>query len=89
MTVEEGDPSEIGRPLKADELRAGMIVVVRPPGASNNLAVTVWVEEVSEDWVAFFSGIMQWHVVCRRHPDGTITDDKERLVQIFEYLGEP
>lgn len=55
------DPSEMGRELRASELKAGMIVFIEPPMPEDQprLAFTMWVVAVlpDSDLVVFFSGV--------------------------------
>ncbi len=78
---------DIGRELKADELEAATIVVIKSP--DRDFYVTMWVAAIDHDSVTFFSAIANWHVINARQPDGTIVDDQNREVHVFEYLGEP
>lgn len=78
---------EIGRLLRADELKAGTIVVVDPPDL--RMFVTMHVTEVRDNLVVFYSGILRTHVINLVRPNGEIIDDRGRVVRVFEYLGEP
>jgi hypothetical protein len=79
---------EIGRELKASELKPGTIVFVKVP--PTNLMATFWVEAVDLEkrMAVFYSGMYRWHVINFIQPDGSIHDDKGRVVHVFEYLGE-
>lgn len=79
---------EIGRPLRADELRPRQVVVIAPPDRPG-VFMTMWVEEVRDNLVVFFAGEMNWHVVNLVRDNGEIVDDQGRTVRVFEYLGEP
>jgi hypothetical protein len=81
------DHPEIGRELRASDLRPNTVVVVRPPG-HDDLSITLWVSAVTQDSVTFFAGDLNWMVINLVRPDGTIVDDKERVVRVFEYLGK-
>lgn len=76
---------EVGRELKASELKAGEIVVIEPPGHS--AMITMWVGEVREDTVVFYSGVKNWHVMNFVRDDA-VYDDQGRWVHVYEYLGE-
>lgn len=77
--------SEIGRELKASDLVPHKVVVVQPP--EQNIYATFWVEEVTADSVVFYASARNWIVMNFVRPDGTIWDDKDRQVHVFEYLG--
>jgi predicted nucleotidyltransferase len=77
--------SEIGRELTVTDLKVERVVVISPP--SINLMLTMWVEDIDETTVTFFSGVMNWRVI-NFVKDGTLVDDRGRLVRVFEYLGE-
>ena len=81
-----GTDDEIGRQLKAHDLKERQVVVIEPPGY--NLVCTMWVEHIDADIVVFWSSIFRWHIVNFRKPDGTIVDDQDRQVFVFEYLGK-
>ena len=78
--------NEIGRELKASELKVRTVVVVKPPG--NKPYITVWVYEVSPKWVEFRAGELHWHILNFIMEDGTIVDNRGREVHVYEYLGE-
>lgn len=78
--------NEIGRELKVSELKPGTVVVIQPPGRKS--CVTMWVQAVDAKHVMFYAGEMHWHVLNFVQPDGTIVDDQQRPVRVFEYLGE-
>jgi hypothetical protein len=80
--------NEMGRQLRADELREKTVVVVRRE--DSDLAATVWVEAVVHNAVIFLAGAT-WpriHFIASRNPDGTLTDDTGKQVFVHEYLGE-
>ena len=79
---------EIGRPLRADELKPKQIVAIAPPGHPGML-LTMWVEEVRDNLVVFFAGEINVHVINIIRQDGELVDDADRVVRVFEYLGEP
>lgn len=79
--------NEVGRELKASELRPKSVVVINPPGHPHAF-LTMWVRDVTPKWVEFYAGELRWHVVNFVQPDGSIHDDQHRTVHVFEYLGE-
>jgi hypothetical protein len=77
---------EMGRELLADDLVVKTVVVIgRDP---SDYAVTVWVGEVAEKYVAFRAGDINTTFLAVRHPDGTLTDDTDSRIHVWEYLGE-
>jgi hypothetical protein len=77
---------EIGRELKVSELVPRTVVVVNKGGK----AATMWVVEVAESHVHFYSGVVHTDFIASRTgPDRErITDDTNSPMRIFEYLGE-
>lgn len=86
--MKRGTKEEIGRELKADELRPGTIVFTNPEHRPH-VFLTMWVDIVSDAMVWFYAGVTKVHLGLFRHPDGTLRDDAGREIRIFEYLGEP
>lgn len=78
---------EIGKQLTAAELKASTIVVVKPPDF--NGFFTLWVREVRDNSVLFSSGVLRQEVINSIRDDGKIVDDQGRVIEVFEYLGEP
>lgn len=79
---------EMGRELKAHELREKTVVVVRREDRA--LAATLWVEAINEAAVVFFAGAT-WprvHFMASRLPNGSLIDDTGKRVLVYEYLGE-
>lgn len=75
---------EIGRELKASELREKTVVVLkREIGA---VAATMWVHAVLADGVDFYAGEGRIHLLARRDGD-ELRDDVTRL-RVFEYRGK-
>jgi hypothetical protein len=76
---------EMGRELLAHELVVQTVVVIgredRP------IAVTAWVKELGEDFVAFYAGETHALLIVFRHKDGTLADDTETRIHVWEYLG--
>lgn len=81
---------EIGRELRASDLKPRTIVVVKPPDPQErNAHMTFWVRAVEPAYVVFYSAVLHWAVINFRGPDDTVVDDQGRQVHVFEYLGEP
>jgi len=80
--------TDVGRELRPDELRPRSIVVVHPPG-SPGVLLTMWVLAANGGYVTFYSGVTNTAVVNRIRGDGKLVDDRDRVVRVFEYLGEP
>lgn len=80
---------EIGRELKAEELKPDTVVVVKTPG-SGDILMTVWVRLVTTEHVLFMAAGTkpEMLVINRVRPDGTIVDDRGLQVHVFEYLGK-
>jgi hypothetical protein len=78
--------NEVGRELAIADLKPQQVVVIQPPHRDNVL-ITVWVEAVDATAVTFFAGEMKWHII-NFIKDGQIVDDRDRVVRVFEYLGE-
>lgn len=83
--------SEVGRRLKASELKPRTIVVIAPPGRDAH--ITMWVFLVDNDQVTFRAhavpGVETWTVINFVRDDGELIDDQGRIVRVYEYLGEP
>jgi hypothetical protein len=80
--------NEIGRELLASELKPKTIVVLERPDTA---IVTMWVAEVTPQYVIFLAGVTQTCFLAQRagpHLE-QITDDTGRMLRVFEYLGEP
>ena len=79
---------EVGRELTADDLKPRTVVWVLAPGKIDYYSA--WVIEIDPAYVLFFLGQMRLHVICRRRPGDAsiIVDDQDRVVRVFEYLGE-
>lgn len=78
---------DVGRALTVSELVPGTVVVIRPPNRYD-VALTLWVREVTERTVWFYAGELKISVISYRQPDGTLRDGDGNLVLIYEYLGE-
>jgi hypothetical protein len=80
--------NEIGRELKANELKLKMIVIVVGEHKPNVL-VSMWVAAVGPDSVTFFAGEIKTYFIASIREDGSLADDVGRVIHCFEYLGEP
>jgi hypothetical protein len=81
--------NEIGRPLRADELKPETLVWTNPEHRPDVFA-SLWVEKVSDAMVWLYAGasVPPMHLGLFRQPDGSLKDDGGRTIRIFEYLGE-
>jgi hypothetical protein len=81
--------NQIGRPLKADELKPEMLVWTNPEHRPS-LYASLWVEKVSDAMVWLYAGasVSPMYLGLFRQPDGSLKDDGGRTIRIFEYLGE-
>lgn len=82
--------NEVGRELKASELVAGTVVLVEPPQpAVPGVLFSMWVGEVTPEYVVLFAGAVKMAVInFVVQPGDTLQDDHGRPVHVFEYLGE-
>jgi hypothetical protein len=81
---------EIGRQLLASDLQERTIVVIKPPGPDNHgLFFTMWVQSIEPDFVVFYSALRHWSVISFKTPDDGLVDDRDRAIEVFEYLGDP
>jgi hypothetical protein len=87
MNSEFNNP-EVGRELKAFDLRERTVVVVLPP--NQRIIFTVWVTFASTECVEFLAADLdpRWTVINFVQADGSLHDDQGRLVRVFEYLGK-
>ena len=81
---------ECGRELKAFELKEKSVVIIQPPAAEPPVMMTMWVWDIDRDrqLVCFHSATLGWMVLNHFDDAGTIYDGQERVVKVFEYLGE-
>lgn len=81
---------EIGRELKAGELKPKQIVWTNPEHRPEIFA-SLWVTEVSTSMVWLYAGENPTvkHLGLFVQPDGSLKDDGGRTIRIFEYLGQP
>lgn len=81
--------NEVGRELTAYDmmLLCGIapVIITR---ADRPYGYTVWVRQVTSEFVVFFAGELGIALIVLRHPDGTMTDDSGNRIRVFEYLGE-
>lgn len=77
---------EQGRELMADELIERTVVVMQKEGRP--MLITIWVERICNDYVVFRAGAVQISLILKRNPDGTLEDDSQTRVHVYEYLGE-
>lgn len=84
----EAKSSEVGRELKASELRAHTIVWVSKHERA--IVLSMWVTEVTASTVALYAGDIRVFLVLKRcGPDLESVEDDDRVpMKIFEYLGE-
>lgn len=78
--------NEVGRELKASELKPKTVVIVDIP--DKHIMITMWVGHVSEGLVEFYSGTLKTSVLNFVSPEGVISDGEGRVVKVYEYLGE-
>ena len=76
---------EKGRELLAHELTEKTVVILHKEGRP---WITIWVKLVSNNCVSFFAGLSGVVLVCKRNPDGTLEDDSNTRIHVYEYLGE-
>ena len=79
--------NEIGRELKASELKLKTIVVIRREDRPG-MAVTGWVRELGQDFVIFYSGAIKTKLLTYLREDGELVDDTGKRIIVNEYLGE-
>lgn len=79
------DASEQGRELLAHELIERTIVILHKEGRPR---ITIWVKFICSDYVVFFAGQTGVVLACKRNPDGTLEDDSNTRIHVYEYLGE-
>lgn len=79
---------EIGRQLRADELREKTVVCLRRE--DRKLWMTLWVKSIDSDAVVFLAGAPEPRILFMvfRQADGTLVDDAGKLMLVHEYLGE-
>jgi hypothetical protein len=80
--------TEIGRELKVSELIPLHVVVLQKDGMAS-IAMTLWVQQISEQWVRLYSGVTGTvFLAARSGPDlEELIDDAGARVRIYEYLG--
>lgn len=86
--------SEIGRELSIVDLQAmtlPKVVCVCPPGqtTTNIIMATFWLMAIDAKTAIFFGGDHEPPLnVLNFIRDGKLVDDQDRVVRVFEYLGE-
>jgi membrane protein YqaA with SNARE-associated domain len=80
--------SEIGRELKANELHSKTIVILVAEHHPNTL-LTMWVDIIGQDFVSFYAGIIRSSFIAMIREDGSLADDRGRVIRVYEYLGQP
>jgi hypothetical protein len=78
--------NEVGRMLRVDELVVQSVVVLSREDRPHMF--TAWVSLIGADYVAFTAGEIYTTFLAKRHPDGRLTDDTDKRILVFEYLGE-
>jgi hypothetical protein len=78
--------NEIGRELKANELKPATIVVLAKAGRPSS---TMWVSRIGQDYVMFYAGQLRLTLIAHLREDGTLADDSGIQLHVYEYLGEP
>jgi len=79
--------NEIGRELKANELKVETVVVLSREDRPS-LAYTAWVDGIGQDGVSFWSGIAKTQFIAFLREDGELVDDTGKRIIVNEYLGE-
>jgi hypothetical protein len=77
--------NEIGRELKANELKVKTIVVLSKVGRPS---ATYWVSGIGQDYVMFYAGLLNMTLIAYLREDGTLADDSGIQLHVYEYLGE-
>jgi hypothetical protein len=78
-------PPEWGRELLAHELQVKTVVIFSRDGFT---AFSAWVREVCGEFVALKMGVISTMLILRRLPDGTLVDDTNKQIHIYEYVGK-
>ena len=79
------DEAEWGRELWANDLTIKTVVILSRDGLTG---VTAWVTLVGIDFATFTMGVIKTTLILRRLADGTMVDDTQKQVRVFEYEGE-
>lgn len=89
-----GSEEEIGRRLKASDLKVETIVVVKPPNTSHT-AISMWIIEINKEppkgllpYVVFYSGILKMPILNFINESDEIYDRSAGIVEVYEYLGK-
>ena len=86
MTDPKPQHPEVGRTLKASELKPKTIVWLHK--ANRKAVATMWVVGVHQDFVEFYSGERSIAFLAMRKGD-EITDSTGEQFAVYEYLGKP
>ena len=80
---------EIGRELKASELKPGVIVVLMKDGSA--MAITIWVSRVTENRAEFEARSLGMTLALARTGEDCerLADNAGVRIRAYEYLGEP
>jgi hypothetical protein len=80
---------EVGRELRADELKERTIVWLCREEHRYDMA-TMWVRNVNSAAITFLVAALKPPItlVLFRLPDGTLIDDSGKRMFVYEYLGE-
>ncbi len=80
-------PNEVGRELKASELKRRTVVVVEKPDSG---MATFWVVDVGDVYVHLRAGVVGVELFLMRCGKDLerVTDDSHAVMTIYEYLGE-
>ena len=81
------DNEEIGRELRAREMKENTVVILNAEHQPH-IFMTTWVKQITPGLVCFYSGVTRIYFIGRIQPDGTLKDDQGRTIKVFEYLGE-
>ena len=76
---------EIGRELKANELKVRTVVVLGRE--DRDVHYTTWVTEIGGDSVVFYSGVSKTYFIAYLREDGQLVDDTGKRIIVNEYLG--
>lgn len=82
-----GNDSEIGPELRASQLKTATVYVL---SKDQKTFVTMWCKvPPSEAGLAiFYAGDINFHLILIANPDDKLQDDADRVIHVFEYLGE-
>jgi len=78
---------EVGRDLKANELKVRTVVVIRREDRPES-AMTLWVREIGQDHVVFWSGTLKITLWTYLREDGELMDETGKKIMVSEFLGD-